>query len=186
MKRKNLLVSLALFFFINCIIFSIMYSAQSKPFIDEIFHIPQTIKYCRGYFDEWDPKITTLPGLYYISVGVLMPLSALTGVDLCCVYGLRAINLIVSAVNFYLIYNISKRLHPNVMTPYKHNALQVGCFKVLMEKPSTQLHCRNSEKGFGRGGSIPLISPFSYNTASDNPWPECHLRDIGNVVVNLW
>uniref|UniRef100_A0A1B6IPA8 Dol-P-Glc:Glc(2)Man(9)GlcNAc(2)-PP-Dol alpha-1,2-glucosyltransferase n=1 Tax=Homalodisca liturata TaxID=320908 RepID=A0A1B6IPA8_9HEMI len=120
MKRKNLLVSLALFFFINCIIFSIIYSAQSKPFIDEIFHIPQTIKYCRGYFDEWDPKITTLPGLYYISVGVLMPLSALTGVDLCCVYGLRAINMIVSAVNFYLIYNISKRLHPNVMDDWKH------------------------------------------------------------------
>ena len=31
---------------------------------DEIFHVPQTQKYCRGLFTEWDPKITTFPGLY--------------------------------------------------------------------------------------------------------------------------
>ncbi|XP_046688938.1 putative Dol-P-Glc:Glc(2)Man(9)GlcNAc(2)-PP-Dol alpha-1,2-glucosyltransferase, partial [Homalodisca vitripennis] len=111
------------------------------------FHIPQTIKYCRGYFDEWDPKITTLPGLYYISVGVLMPLSALTGVDLCCVYGLRAINLIVSAVNFYLIYNISKRLHPNVMDDWKH--LMTAANLAMLPPPvhslrssTTQISCR--------------------------------------------
>uniref|UniRef100_A0A1B6LAR4 Dol-P-Glc:Glc(2)Man(9)GlcNAc(2)-PP-Dol alpha-1,2-glucosyltransferase n=1 Tax=Graphocephala atropunctata TaxID=36148 RepID=A0A1B6LAR4_9HEMI len=119
MKQKNVLILILSFFLVNVVTFSLIYTVQSKPFMDEIFHIPQTIKYCRGYFDEWDPKITTLPGLYYISVGVLMPLSALTGVDLCSVCGLRAINLIVSSVNFYLIYNIVKRLHPSVTEDWK-------------------------------------------------------------------
>ncbi|SCV02242.1 LANO_0F16226g1_1 [Lachancea nothofagi CBS 11611] len=33
-------------------------------FIDEIFHVPQTIHYLRGHWSYWDPKITTPPGLY--------------------------------------------------------------------------------------------------------------------------
>ena len=32
---------------------------------DEPFHIGQTQQYCRGKFKEWDPKITTFPGLYF-------------------------------------------------------------------------------------------------------------------------
>ncbi|ODQ59032.1 glycosyltransferase family 59 protein [Wickerhamomyces anomalus NRRL Y-366-8] len=38
----------------------------TEPFIDEIFHIPQTIQYFHGDFKTWDPKITTPPGLYYL------------------------------------------------------------------------------------------------------------------------
>lgn len=34
------------------------------PYMDEVFHIPQAAKYCSGNFSHWDPKITTLPGLY--------------------------------------------------------------------------------------------------------------------------
>jgi len=30
---------------------------------DEPFHIPQAQAYCRDAFTEWDPKITTPPGL---------------------------------------------------------------------------------------------------------------------------
>ncbi|XP_054274138.1 putative Dol-P-Glc:Glc(2)Man(9)GlcNAc(2)-PP-Dol alpha-1,2-glucosyltransferase [Macrosteles quadrilineatus] len=119
MKHKYFFVCAGLFFSLSVGLFTLVYSAQTKPFIDEIFHIPQTIKYCRGQFDEWDPKITTLPGLYFVSVGVLMPLSAVTGLDLCCVFGLRAINLVVSVVNFYLIYKITKLLHPNVTEEWK-------------------------------------------------------------------
>jgi alpha-1,2-glucosyltransferase len=36
------------------------------PYLDEIFHIPQAQKYCMGEFSNWDPKITTPPGLYLI------------------------------------------------------------------------------------------------------------------------
>jgi alpha-1,2-glucosyltransferase len=36
---------------------------------DEIFHIPQAQRYCKGHFDYYDAKLTTPPGLYIISVG---------------------------------------------------------------------------------------------------------------------
>ncbi|KAF5312845.1 hypothetical protein D9619_003418 [Psilocybe cf. subviscida] len=39
-----------------------------EPYMDEPFHIPQAQAYCRGEYDVWDPKITTPPGLYMISV----------------------------------------------------------------------------------------------------------------------
>lgn len=39
-----------------------------EPYMDEPFHIPQAQAYCRGDFATWDPKITTPPGLYVMSV----------------------------------------------------------------------------------------------------------------------
>ncbi|KAH3899073.1 dolichyl-P-Glc:Glc(2)Man(9)GlcNAc(2)-PP-dolichol alpha-1,2- glucosyltransferase SCDLUD_004496 [Saccharomycodes ludwigii] len=35
-------------------------------FIDEKFHVTQTIKYIEGQWKSWDPKITTPPGLYIL------------------------------------------------------------------------------------------------------------------------
>ncbi|ETS83109.1 hypothetical protein PFICI_04985 [Pestalotiopsis fici W106-1] len=35
-----------------------------KPYMDEIFHIPQAQVYCEGRHTQWDDKITTPPGLY--------------------------------------------------------------------------------------------------------------------------
>jgi hypothetical protein len=61
---------------------------------------------------QWDPKITTLPGLYLLSVGVLMPLSSVMRVDLCGTYALRMTNVFACFANFYIIYNIQKRLYP--------------------------------------------------------------------------
>jgi len=40
--------------------------AVPTPYMDEIFHVPQTQKYCAGKWMEWDEKITTLPGLYVL------------------------------------------------------------------------------------------------------------------------
>eukprot|EP00438_Fugacium_kawagutii_P036348 Skav232461 [mRNA] locus=scaffold75:90035:91390:- [translate_table: standard] len=37
------------------------------PYMDEVFHIPQAQRYCDGNFTDWDPKITTFPGLYLSS-----------------------------------------------------------------------------------------------------------------------
>ncbi|KAL0950710.1 hypothetical protein HGRIS_007486 [Hohenbuehelia grisea] len=42
--------------------------AVDEPYMDEPFHIPQAQAYCRGEFSYWDPKITTPPGLYIMSV----------------------------------------------------------------------------------------------------------------------
>ncbi|KAF5356234.1 hypothetical protein D9756_004172 [Leucocoprinus leucothites] len=39
-----------------------------EPYMDEPFHIPQVQAYCRGEFSTWDPKITTPPGLYIMSL----------------------------------------------------------------------------------------------------------------------
>ncbi|KAF8078328.1 glucosyltransferase [Lyophyllum atratum] len=39
-----------------------------EPYMDEPFHIPQAQAYCRGEFSTWDPKITTPPGLYVMSL----------------------------------------------------------------------------------------------------------------------
>ena len=36
---------------------------------DEPFHVRQTRQYCEGNWDDWDPKITTFPGLYLAGVG---------------------------------------------------------------------------------------------------------------------
>lgn len=42
-----------------------------EPYMDEIFHVPQTQRYCEGQLTTWDPKITTLPGLYLFAAGAL-------------------------------------------------------------------------------------------------------------------
>lgn len=39
-----------------------------QPYLDEIFHIPQAQQYCNGEFAKYDPKLTTPPGLYIISL----------------------------------------------------------------------------------------------------------------------
>ncbi|EIM92928.1 glucosyltransferase [Stereum hirsutum FP-91666 SS1] len=39
-----------------------------KPYMDEPFHVPQVQAYCRGEWTYWDPKITTPPGLYGLTI----------------------------------------------------------------------------------------------------------------------
>lgn len=84
---------------------------QNESYMDEIFHFPQAVKYFHGEFFEWDPKITTPPGLYLISVGILVPLSKLCGISLCGLLSFRLINLLFTAGNFYVLYEILKRTH---------------------------------------------------------------------------
>ncbi|KAH8997481.1 glucosyltransferase [Lactarius akahatsu] len=40
----------------------------TEPYMDEPFHIPQVQAYCNGEWSYWDPKITTPPGLYILTV----------------------------------------------------------------------------------------------------------------------
>lgn len=64
---------------------------------------------------QWDPMITTLPGLYLLSVGVVKPAAWLlgwTGSVVCSVGMLRFINLLFSAGNFYLLYLLLFKIHP--------------------------------------------------------------------------
>uniref|UniRef100_A0A1B6CLY3 Dol-P-Glc:Glc(2)Man(9)GlcNAc(2)-PP-Dol alpha-1,2-glucosyltransferase n=1 Tax=Clastoptera arizonana TaxID=38151 RepID=A0A1B6CLY3_9HEMI len=122
---------------ITLFLFNTIFNAQKTPFIDEVFHIPQAQKFCNGSFFEWDQKITTLPGLYLLSVGVLSPLSKLADTDLCSVYGLRAINFVVCVINFYLFYVLCNILQKNesnkdeVKWKYLVTALNLSIFPVL-------------------------------------------------------
>ncbi|XP_036373761.1 dol-P-Glc:Glc(2)Man(9)GlcNAc(2)-PP-Dol alpha-1,2-glucosyltransferase [Megalops cyprinoides] len=101
-------------FFISCLLFSKITREQRDPYMDEIFHVPQAQKYCQGKFSEWDPMITTLPGLYLVSVGVIKPLVWLagwTGEVVCSTAMLRFINLLFNCGNLYLLYLITHKLH---------------------------------------------------------------------------
>lgn len=63
---------------------------------------------------QWDPMITTLPGLYLASVGVIGPvvwLSGLTGNVVCSTAMLRFINLLFNCGNLYLLYLLICKLH---------------------------------------------------------------------------
>lgn len=63
---------------------------------------------------QWDPMITTLPGLYLVTVGVIRPvvwLAGLTGNVVCSTAMLRFINLLFNSGNLYLLYLLISRLH---------------------------------------------------------------------------
>ena len=93
------------------------------PYMDEIFHIPQAQKYCDGNFTQWDNKITTLPGLYIFSLGLLDPAYKISNfmikpeqqgdnlLDFCSAKALRSVNLLFSLLNVILIYTITSQLH---------------------------------------------------------------------------
>lgn len=87
---------------------------QNEPYMDEIFHVYQAQNYCVGNFSHWDPMITTLPGLYLVSVGILKPLAVAMNIStmaVCSTTWLRGINLLFTFGNFYVIYALLKKLH---------------------------------------------------------------------------
>lgn len=70
-------------------------------FIDEVFHVRQTIQYIAGVWNEWDPKITTPPGLYFLgwlNYKWLRPLTSWSTLTI-----LRTVNLIGGVVVLPLI-----------------------------------------------------------------------------------
>ncbi|XP_043252734.1 putative Dol-P-Glc:Glc(2)Man(9)GlcNAc(2)-PP-Dol alpha-1,2-glucosyltransferase [Colletes gigas] len=86
------------------VLFIYLNHVQPHYFIDEVFHVPQTLQYCANNFTQWDPKITTLPGLYLLATAILSPL------NLCNIFYMRSINLLGTFVNLYLAYNILERI----------------------------------------------------------------------------
>ncbi|CAH8592032.1 unnamed protein product, partial [Heterobilharzia americana] len=55
-------------FALSCVLVYILSMYQSEPYMDEVFHVRQTLKYIQGDWKSWDSKITTPPGLYLIFV----------------------------------------------------------------------------------------------------------------------
>ncbi|KAJ2821831.1 glucosyltransferase, partial [Coemansia erecta] len=75
-----------------------------EPYMDEIFHVPQAQRYCKGAFGEWDPKLTTPPGLYVASL-VLRAWGA------CTLQRLRLVNWALGLGLFWTIFGLIRRLH---------------------------------------------------------------------------
>ncbi|XP_018684086.2 dol-P-Glc:Glc(2)Man(9)GlcNAc(2)-PP-Dol alpha-1,2-glucosyltransferase isoform X3 [Musa acuminata AAA Group] len=92
------------------------------PYMDEIFHIPQAQRYCRGDFGTWDPMITTPPGLYYLSLVYIASLFpsmwfakfASTMSSICSAEILRSTNAFVAVICSVLIYDLLIQLRPTL------------------------------------------------------------------------
>ncbi|XP_068966493.1 dol-P-Glc:Glc(2)Man(9)GlcNAc(2)-PP-Dol alpha-1,2-glucosyltransferase [Bombus flavifrons] len=97
-------VLMSLIFLCITQLFIYLNHVQPYYFIDEVFHVPQTLRYCAGNFTQWDPKITTLPGLYLIATLILSPLK------LCNIFCMRCINLFGTFLNLYLAHSIIKQI----------------------------------------------------------------------------
>ncbi|KZW00614.1 glucosyltransferase [Exidia glandulosa HHB12029] len=52
----------------NILVIKTLNEIVTEPYMDEPFHVPQAQAYCRGEWDVWDPKLTTPPGLYALSI----------------------------------------------------------------------------------------------------------------------
>ncbi|XP_795309.3 putative Dol-P-Glc:Glc(2)Man(9)GlcNAc(2)-PP-Dol alpha-1,2-glucosyltransferase [Strongylocentrotus purpuratus] len=99
---------------VTLMIFTEVDKTQPLPYMDEVFHIPQAQKYCNGSFGEWDPKITTLPGLYLASVGLLKPVAALLEsslTEICTVTVLRSLNVLFAVGCLFVIYHVLRVIH---------------------------------------------------------------------------
>ncbi|ODQ66631.1 hypothetical protein NADFUDRAFT_57500 [Nadsonia fulvescens var. elongata DSM 6958] len=85
------------------------------PYIDEIFHIPQTQRYCDEDYYSWDPKITTPPGLYLLGVLYSKLISSLhwmfsfSDTLYCTIPVLRSLNFIGAVIVFPLILSFHPR-----------------------------------------------------------------------------
>lgn len=92
------------------------------PYMDEIFHIPQAQRYCRGDFKTWDPMITTPPGLYYVSLAYVASLfpglwfarAGQSFPELCSTPYLRSTNAFLAIICSVLVYDILITLRPSL------------------------------------------------------------------------
>ncbi|PRP80027.1 hypothetical protein PROFUN_12314 [Planoprotostelium fungivorum] len=87
-----------------------------NPYMDEPFHVPQTQRYCSNNL-EWDPKITTFPGLYVVAVAYakllqLSPVAIMDGDTCSSIPLLRSLNIFFAAGNLILLYKILSKLYP--------------------------------------------------------------------------
>ncbi|KAI8636062.1 alpha-2-glucosyltransferase Alg10 [Parasitella parasitica] len=82
-----------------------------KPYMDEIFHVPQAQQYCRGDYYTWDQKLTTPPGLY-IASNIIAWIGSLFSFDLCTVNSLRFTNILFSIGLYLVLVSLVTTLYP--------------------------------------------------------------------------
>ncbi|KAF2220130.1 alpha-2-glucosyltransferase Alg10 [Elsinoe ampelina] len=76
----------------------------TEPYLDEEFHVGQANKYLEGKYFEWDPKITTPPGLYVLST-ILAKVTGFSSLG-----GLRLINALLLPCLILLVLDLDTQL----------------------------------------------------------------------------
>ncbi|KAJ2744597.1 glucosyltransferase [Coemansia sp. BCRC 34301] len=118
MQSSALLGVMAVFVAYASVSYSILQRVNTEvpaPYMDEVFHVPQAQRYCQGQFGVWDPKLTTPPGLYLISMVpayLLRMLSPFDGSRWCSPEFLRSTNWALSLLLFWTIYGLVRQLQP--------------------------------------------------------------------------
>ncbi|KAJ3092045.1 glucosyltransferase [Quaeritorhiza haematococci] len=124
-QTESLFVAASLLLAIFTAVFAHVNEVVPKPYMDEIFHIPQAGRYCRGDYWAYDPKLTTPPGLYILSLLMIQPIHhflanffpalsssrnawASCGVSITPI--LRAVNLLFGIGTFFVLRDILERL----------------------------------------------------------------------------
>ncbi|KAI8062422.1 alpha-2-glucosyltransferase Alg10 [Gongronella butleri] len=80
-----------------------------EPYMDEIFHIPQAQLYGKGIFDQWDPKLTTPPGLYLVSLLLHHVARIPMSID-----ALRGTNMFLAILLLLTLARLLRVMHPSV------------------------------------------------------------------------
>ena len=83
---------------------------MSRDVQDEIFHVPQTQRYCQGDFWTWDPKITTPAGFHLLAAVYSSSIGWITGVG-CHLFVLRSFNLSLWLCNSLLIKAVRDKIY---------------------------------------------------------------------------
>lgn len=117
----------ALVFMVHCYIYVTVNRIVPDPYMDEIFQVGQTQRYCEGNWNYWDNKLTTFPGLYIIAVVIRNVLKYFSidkifeffseydaSVTSCSTFFLRGVNALVFApLSVYVIWQILLKIHGN-------------------------------------------------------------------------
>jgi len=78
---------------------------------DEVFHVPQTQRYCSGDWQAWDAKITTFPGTYWLGAAWAACLRPVLPAA-CTTAPLRALNVALGAAALASALRILAVLRP--------------------------------------------------------------------------
>ncbi|KAF1335563.1 hypothetical protein FI667_g1326, partial [Globisporangium splendens] len=99
-------------------VLSLVNRAAPEAYMDEIFHIPQTQKYCAGRF-----------GLYVLATLYAHGVAAVSGAAFCSTSVLRSINVLFAAGNAFLFMKLRARIVPSDSRPITH-ALMLATFPI--------------------------------------------------------
>lgn len=102
----NFVVHVAVFVIILSFLSHEIARLVPEQYMDEIFHVRQALEYFKGNWTEWDPMITTPPGLYVLSV-IILRLFRVSG----SLENLRWLNVGIGILILIVARSIAKSTH---------------------------------------------------------------------------